>query len=88
MKIFNQLPKETKERIFRQVATEKGLPVFAVEKDWWVVQVLRIVFSTATANAIMCEEMIYGDKLSWENLYSRIRALQVDFNSQGWKVNI
>jgi len=53
MKIFNQLPKETKERIFRQVATEKGLPVFAVEKDWWVVQVLRVVFSTDAANALL-----------------------------------
>jgi predicted nucleotidyltransferase component of viral defense system len=45
MKAFYQLPDETKERIFRQAGTERGIPVFAVEKDWWVVQTLRIIFS-------------------------------------------
>ncbi len=44
MKAFYQLPDETKERIFRQAGTERGIPVFAVEKDWWVVQTLRIIF--------------------------------------------
>jgi hypothetical protein len=44
MKAFFQLPRETKERIFRQAGTERGLPAFAVEKDWWVVQTLRIIF--------------------------------------------
>jgi hypothetical protein len=50
MKTFYQLPSETKERIFRQVGTERGLPTFAVEKDWWVLQTLRIIFNLEFAD--------------------------------------
>ncbi len=34
-----------KGRSFTAVAQQKGLPVYAVEKDWWVVQTLDIIFS-------------------------------------------
>ena len=53
MKAFYQLPDETKERIFRQTGTERGIPAFAVEKDWWVVQTLRIIFSMDIAKHLV-----------------------------------
>jgi hypothetical protein len=31
------LPTE-KAAIYRQISNKTGIPVFAVEKDWWVVQ--------------------------------------------------
>ena len=53
MKEFYQLPKETKKRIFLQISADKGLPAYAVEKDWWVVQVLRIISATSVADALI-----------------------------------
>lgn len=35
-----------KEIAYRQVADELGLPVHVIEKDWWVVQTLSLVFQT------------------------------------------
>ncbi|RLD87102.1 MAG: nucleotidyl transferase AbiEii/AbiGii toxin family protein [Bacteroidetes bacterium] len=69
MKVFYQLPDETKERIFRQTGTERGIPAFAVEKDWWVVQTLRIIFSMDMAKHLVFKG---GTSLSkaW-NLISR-----------------
>ena len=41
---FYQLPKGEKLKIFEQISARTPLPDFAVEKDWWVVQTLRIIF--------------------------------------------
>ena len=53
MEVFYQLPDETKERIFRQAGTERGIPAYAVEKDWWVVQTLRIIFEMDLAKYLV-----------------------------------
>ena len=45
MRTFYNLPEATKARIFEQISARTPLPAYAVEKDWWVVQTLRIVFS-------------------------------------------
>ena len=44
MQNFNKLTKENKLNIFNQVSAKSGLPPYAIEKDWWVVQTLRIIF--------------------------------------------
>ncbi|MBP3192968.1 nucleotidyl transferase AbiEii/AbiGii toxin family protein [Natronogracilivirga saccharolytica] len=48
-KVFLQewfkLTRETRVAIFTETARRMGLPVFAVEKDWWVVHTLRLLFS-------------------------------------------
>ncbi len=44
MNAFYQLSDKVKYRIFDQVSERSGLPVYAVEKDWWVVQTLRLIF--------------------------------------------
>jgi hypothetical protein len=43
-KAFYDIPKEDRLAIFKNVENKTGIPDFAVEKDWWVVQTLKIVF--------------------------------------------
>lgn len=44
---FSALPNETKQVFINQVAaaSKRKLPEQVIEKDWWVTQVLRAVFS-------------------------------------------
>ncbi|HAT65202.1 MAG TPA: nucleotidyl transferase AbiEii/AbiGii toxin family protein, partial [Flavobacteriaceae bacterium] len=42
---FYKLKETEKVEVFTAVAQQKGLPVYAVEKDWWVAQTLDIIFS-------------------------------------------
>lgn len=42
---FYKLKDAEKAEVFTAVAQQKGLPVYAVEKDWWVAQTLDIIFS-------------------------------------------
>lgn len=44
-----KLPAETRLNIFAEVAGKLGLPAPAVEKDWWVVRTLELVFQTEIA---------------------------------------
>lgn len=44
-----KLPSETKLNIFAETASKLGLPAPAVEKDWWVVRTLELVFQTEIA---------------------------------------
>ena len=38
------IPKETKENAYTQIGEASGMAAHAVEKDWWVVQTLAIIF--------------------------------------------
>lgn len=40
-----QLSEQDRQEIFEETATQKGLSVVAIEKDWWVVQTLSVIFS-------------------------------------------
>lgn len=53
MQNFYQLPKSDKLRIFEQISARTPLPDYAVEKDWWVVQTLRIVFGMDIARHLI-----------------------------------
>lgn len=46
---FYNLNKKDKLQIIKQVAEQQNLPIFAVEKDWWVTQTLAIIFEMETA---------------------------------------
>lgn len=49
-----RLPDETKIRLFAETSRQIGLPSSsAVEKDWWVVQTLAVIFSMDCANALI-----------------------------------
>lgn len=43
---FQNIPNEEKIKIFRDAGEKTNLPAYAVEKDWWVVQTLSILFET------------------------------------------
>ena len=53
MSNFLQLENERKALIFNQTAARIGLPSYAIEKDWWVTEILRIVFSSPYADALV-----------------------------------
>jgi len=46
LKQWLSLPATDREKIFRELAIEKGIPPEAIEKDWWVVHTLVAVFAT------------------------------------------
>ena len=47
------LTEEQKANIFTQTGVRADLPAFAIEKDWWVTEMLRIVFSLPYAEAFV-----------------------------------
>ncbi len=53
LKQWLQLPNNTKLNIFTETGTKMGLPPFAIEKDWWLVQTLALVFSMKCASALI-----------------------------------
>jgi hypothetical protein len=44
MKKFYELEKNRRLEIFNQVSNQSGLPSAAIEKDWWVTLVLKVIF--------------------------------------------
>ena len=48
-----QLPDATRRNIFTETGRRIGLPAVAVEKDWWVVHTLTLVFSMECAPALI-----------------------------------
>ena len=42
---FSRLPAQNKINAFTEAAAKRALPAVAVEKDWWVTAVLRVLFS-------------------------------------------
>jgi hypothetical protein len=53
MSDFIDLTDEQKTRIFTQTGVRANLPAFAIEKDWWVTEMLGIVFSLPYAEALV-----------------------------------
>tara|TARA_R110002050_G_scaffold49032_8_gene114123 strand:- start:11645 stop:12652 length:1008 start_codon:yes stop_codon:yes gene_type:complete len=50
---FYTLKNAEKLQIITQVAEQQNLPYFAIEKDWWVVQTLSIIFQLDVANHLL-----------------------------------
>lgn len=53
MNRFYNLPAESKERILNETGEKCNLPAYAVEKDWWVVQTLSILFELEVAKHLV-----------------------------------
>ncbi len=47
------LSKSEKREVFQEISNRTALPVYAVEKDWWVVQTLRLIFQMDIAPYIV-----------------------------------
>lgn len=50
LKEWFKLSDETKKNIFEEISNKTGLPPAAVEKDWWVVRTLDLIFQMAVGN--------------------------------------
>jgi predicted nucleotidyltransferase component of viral defense system len=48
-----QLPDATRLNIFTETGRRIGLPAHAIEKDWWVVHTLALVFSMECSSALV-----------------------------------
>lgn len=46
---FHTIDKAEKEAILNEIASQKGMKAFAVEKDWWVSRTLEIIFQMPIA---------------------------------------
>ncbi|AUD05408.1 hypothetical protein CWM47_28300 [Spirosoma pollinicola] len=53
LQVWLQLSDATRLAIFTQTGQQIGLPAIAVEKDWWVVHTLALVFSMECAPALI-----------------------------------
>ena len=50
---FDKIEAAERKIIFEDIAEKSSMPPFAVEKDWWVVKVLSIVFSMEIGNHLV-----------------------------------
>lgn len=50
---WNEIEKIEKIRLLEETAAARNLPVFVVEKDWWMVQTLRLVFQMEMASYLV-----------------------------------
>ena len=53
LKDWFQLPEATKLNIFTESGRRVGLPAIAIEKDWWVVHALSLIFSMDCAPSLI-----------------------------------
>jgi predicted nucleotidyltransferase component of viral defense system len=69
------LNKEQKANIFIQTGNRADLPAFAIEKDWWVTEILRIVFSLPYA-----EDFVFKGGTSLSKGYGLINRFSEDID--------
>lgn len=50
---FDRLEEEERRAIYEKIAAETGMTPYAVEKDWWVVQTLSIIFDMDIGKSIV-----------------------------------
>ncbi len=50
---FQNISENEKAIIFQQIADTKNMSPFAVEKDWWVVQTLSVIYEMEVANHLV-----------------------------------
>jgi len=75
MNEFIGLTSEQQLNIFTQTGAKTGLPAYAVEKDWWVTQMLRIVFSQPYSEAF-----VFKGGTSLSKGYDLIRRFSEDID--------
>lgn len=53
MSYWFQLSEQDRQEVFEETAAQKRLSIAAVEKDWWVVQTLSVIFSMKYAEVLI-----------------------------------
>lgn len=69
------IPKETQINAYNQVAEHIGIPPSVVEKDWWVVRILEIVFKTSAA-----EHLVFKGGTSLSKSWNLIHRFSEDID--------
>lgn len=72
---FYILSDKEKLEVFTATAQRKGLPDFAVEKDWWVVQTLNIIFKME-----MAEQLLFKGGTSLSKAWKVINRFSEDID--------
>ncbi len=75
LKEWLQLPDDTKRNIYIDTGKKVGLPPIAIEKDWWVVHTLNIVFSMDCAS-----ELIFKGGTSLSKAWDLIQRFSEDID--------
>lgn len=83
---FYELDKSEKIILFTETAAQKGMMPFAVEKDWWVVRTLEIIFKTSAAEHLVFKGGTSLSK-SWDLIhrFSEDIDLAIDRNFLGFE---
>lgn len=72
---FQHIPGNEKAIIFQQIANEKNMAPFAVEKDWWVVQTLSVIFDMEIG-----KHLIFKGGTSLSKAWNLIRRFSEDID--------
>ncbi|MBN1820753.1 MAG: nucleotidyl transferase AbiEii/AbiGii toxin family protein [Prolixibacteraceae bacterium] len=69
------IPKETKVNAYTQVAESAGIPTYAVEKDWWVIQILAAIYKMDAG-----KHMIFKGGTSLSKAWNLIQRFSEDID--------
>jgi len=69
------IPDQTKRNAFTEIAVKKRMSSFAVEKDWWVVQTLSIIFEMKVA-----EHLVFKGGTSLSKAWNLIERFSEDID--------
>ena len=72
---FYNLPDNEKSIIFQHIANAKNMAPFAVEKDWWVVQTLAVIFEMGVA-----ENLVFKGGTSLSKAWKLIERFSEDLD--------
>lgn len=75
MKRWYDLPQQTKINAYTQIGELKGMGAYAVEKDWWVVQTLTILFELEIG-----EHLVFKGGTSLSKAWSLIQRFSEDID--------
>jgi predicted nucleotidyltransferase component of viral defense system len=75
MNRFYNLPTATKERILNETGEKTNLPAYAIEKDWWVVQTLTILFELEVG-----EHLVFKGGTSLSKAWNAIERFSEDID--------
>jgi len=75
MNRFYNIPNDAKKRIYKNTGEKNNLPAYAVEKDWWVVQTLAILFETEIG-----EHLVFKGGTSLSKAWDVIKRFSEDID--------
>ncbi|KAA6301229.1 MAG: hypothetical protein EZS26_002618 [Candidatus Ordinivivax streblomastigis] len=79
VKEWLQLSNEDKLNCYAAISNKFDLPIMAIEKDWWVVHTLSLIFSMLYANALIFKNLIHPEiSAQWYLNYLEINPIRTN----------